>query len=304
MDNLPTPYNSFSGWLKKRYGFAVRKVALTTPFGCPNSDGTLSNDGCIFCDRFEAGFTEETVRDMPVKKQLLEQIEWMEKRTKKPQKYMAYLQSGTNTYGDLKILKTVYQQTVAHEKVVAVAIGTRPDFISEDILTLIEEIFIGKDVWIELGVQTCNEKTLESINRNHTFEDTKRAIEQIKNIGFFVCAHLILGLPGENKEDVFDNIQMMNELKIEGVKLHPLSIVRNSRLEKLQPVLFKRAEYVALVADVIERLSPDIIIQRLVGGGRPEIHLAPDWVMVPAKVIRKIREELNKRGSCQGSKYK
>jgi len=300
-------FNAVSSWLKKRYGAKVRKVALTTPFGCPNRDGVIDLEGCLFCDEKRAGFATGPLARQSVKEQLLSQIETMEKRAKTPQLYMSYLQSGTNTYGPDHALNKVYEQAVDHPKVVAVAIGTRPDWIDNQKLHIIEAAFKGKDIWIELGVQTSNEISLKKLNRNHTFSDSAKAINLIKKRGFFVCAHLILGLPGEKRKQMYETIGAMNAFGVDGVKFHPLSITKGAPLEKiwrkgLFPV-FERIDYVELVADLLERLSCKIVIQRLVGGGRPEVHLAPNWVLAPAEIVQHIERVMENRGSSQGDRF-
>jgi hypothetical protein len=254
-----------------------------------------------------SGFSKKEKIGRNVAEQLANQIESMEKRTKRPQKYMAYLQSGANTYGDLGYLAGIFSQVVTHPKVVSVSIGTRSDCIDEVKLDLIESIFAGYDVWIELGVQSAHDITLNKVNRNHMFSDTARAINLIKKRGFFVCAHLILGLPGENERMMHQSVQAMNEFGVHGVKFHPLSITKGAALEtdwKNDDIrLFDRHEYTDLVIELMEHLSPEITIQRLIGGGRPEVHLAPEWALRPAGSFQLISAKMKRRNTWQGKKY-
>jgi uncharacterized protein len=305
--NPPTglPYLSFSRWLKARYGSPVRKVPLVTGLTCPNRDGTKAVSGCLFCDENSAGVAQEEVEGKSITAQLAEGIKQMEHRARTPQRYMAYLQSGTNTHGESHRLHQIYQQAGAHPLVVAVAIGTRPDCIDVTILDMIEQTLADRDVWIELGVQSSHDRSLELLGRRHTFIDTTRAINLAKARGFFVCAHLILGLPGETDEDMLMTIQAINAFGVDAVKFHPLSITKGSRLEaehkSMDLELLTSERYVELVVKMIEHLSPKVIVQRLVGGGRPETHLAPEWAMGEAGIIKLITDALNAKGTRQGS---
>jgi hypothetical protein len=304
----PIPYNAFSQWLLNRYGTKVRKVALTSRLGCPNRDGTLSYEGCFFCDAHMAGFEEKEIADLSVGEQLVKQIDYMESRTKVPLKYLAYLQAGSNTHGSIHDLHSVYQQINSHPKVVSVAISTRPDCINEEYLDLIEALFEGYDVWIELGMQTSNERTLKAIGRNHTFSDTTRAFDLIKKRGFSICAHLILGLPGETEEDMLQSLEILNRFRIQGVKFHPLSITKGSKYGRKWPdipfPILEEDQYINLIVIMLEHLNPDIVVQRLLGGGRPEVHLAPEWVMQSSRVIQRVRKKMSKEGLYQGRLFR
>lgn len=220
---------------------------------------------------------------------------------------MAYLQTGTNTWGDPDKLREIFKQAIAHEKVVAVAVGTRPDCVPENVLDLMAEVFQGIDVWVELGVQTVHDVTLARIGRNHFFTHSADAINRIRARGFFVCAHLILGLPGESHEQMIETVKAMNEFGVHGVKFHPLTISRGSVYGNQWPQCAAkppgRGEYVDMIGDLLGHLSPEIVVQRLVGGGRPEVLLAPNWVIHQAEVLYEINQTMKKRGLYQGVFY-
>ena len=302
------PYNAFSNWLFDRYQCRVKKVSLSASFGCPNRDGTLSRAGCVFCDEHMAGLIPEKVGGRTVGQQLDVQIQWMEKNSKHHFKYLAYLQAGSNTHGDLEKRQAVYETIAAHSQVVGVSIGTRPDCLNAEVLDQIYQVFGPENVWIELGMQSSFDRTLRQINRNHTFADAQSAILLARQYGFFVCAHLILGLPGEDEQDMIKTVEAVNALDLQGVKFHTMSITQGAALEapwrqgKIE--LFEQGRYVELVIALLERLDPSIVVHRLVGGGRPEVHLAPAWSITSASTLQMIVRRMNRRKTRQGARFK
>ena len=297
------PYNNLSRWMKDRYGVKIRKVALVSGLGCPNRDGVKGRAGCIFCDENMSGHDPEVIEGKSVRQQLHEQIAIYE-RSRVKYLYVPYLQSGSNTYGPHKQLIEVYKQAVDHDKVVAISIGTRPDCVDEELIYLIKETLEGYDVWIDLGVQTFSEQTLAAIERNHTAADSIRAIKQLRQAGFFVCAHLIFGLPGENQDVYRKNADLLAEHDISGVKLHPLFISKGAPLAiqyAARPFpLLSECEYVDIIVDFLRRLPEEVVIHRLVGHGRESVHLEPKWAMEHRRVQECIADEMIKRGVVQG----
>lgn len=299
-------FNAFSAWLRKRHGCRVRKISLTTDFGCPNRDGTIGTDGCFFCDENMAGFDRDSIDGISIEEQLNSQLAYMKSRSKEPIKFMSYLQSGTNTHCSADLLDKTLEIAVSPNDVVALSVSTRPDCITKSHIDVIKHYANIVETWVELGIQSSLDKSLKKLGRNHSFEDSKAAIKMIRQNGIFVCVHLILGIPGETKADMISTIEQINNMKVDGAKFHPLSVTsgaefindyNNKRLK-----LFDLDDYVTTVSDLLEFLDDRIVVQRLVGGGRPEVHIAPEWVLKPSYVIRKIEWEMEKRGTRQGIK--
>jgi radical SAM protein (TIGR01212 family) len=275
------PYLSFSSWLHERFGLPVRKISLNAGLGCPNKDGTLSREGCIFCDANQSGADPQEIAAMSVREQLRGQIERFQHKQKQPHKFLAYLQAGTNTHAPLERLRDIYEQALDHPDVVSLAVSTRPDCLGDDALALIAEVVRQRDAWIELGVQSAHDATLARLGRRHSFAQVADAVARAKRRGFLLCLHLILGLPGETAADMLVTADRVNELQIDAVKLHPLCITRGSALERewrAAPLpLLTESEYADLAAAFLRRLTPGTVIQRLSGAARDDVHLAPDW---------------------------
>lgn len=281
MDEQQLPYLPFSRWLKKRYGASVRKISLNAGFGCPNKDGTISRTGCVFCDVNESGVAPATIAGRAVGRQLHDQIDALRARRPAGRKFMAYLQAGSNTHAPDEVLRDVYAQAVSHPDVVALAVSTRPDCLPESALDLIADAAAGLDVWIELGAQSAHERTLATIGRHHDFPAVVDAVGRAKARGFFVCLHLMVGLPGESVDDMVATARTVAALGLDGVKFHPLCITRGSALEALwrdgKVELLDEGQYVEAVVAMLAALPADVVVQRISGSGRPEVHLAPDW---------------------------
>ena len=295
-------YNDYSTYLKDRYGCKVYRIGLDGGFTCPNRDGTKGKAGCIYCNGNGSRAAYTNPCD-DIRKQLAARIEYL-KKTKAAMKFIAYFQAFTNTYAPVERLKKIYDQALGFDEIVGISIGTRPDTIDRGKLKLISSYLDRFEVWVEFGLQSIHNKTLEEIKRGHTFEDFLTAFELTKQSGIFVSAHVILGLPGETRADMLQTAEMLSKLKVDGVKIHLLHILKDSPLEKLYTngkiTVMEQSEYVELVCDFLEHLSPEIIIQRLTGEGDRANHVAPDWAMDKVGTIDKIRAALRKRGTCQG----
>ncbi len=226
--------------------------------------------------------------------------------TKNANKFIAYFQAFTNTYAKPDRLKNIYDAIIDFKAVVGMSIGTRPDTIDHDKLELISSYKNRYEVWIEYGLQSIHNKTLKYINRGHDFEDFLIALKLTKEFGIPVCVHVILGLPGETRDDMIETARKLSELKIDGIKIHLFHILKGSMLEKLyregKVKVFGQDEYVELASDFLENLSPDIIIQRLTGEGAKGKHVAPLWAFDKIETINKIKKVLTLRGSFQGLK--
>lgn len=296
-------YNDYNSYLRSKYGCKVYRIGLDAGFSCPNRDGTKGTGGCIYCNEDASRASYADPKD-PVKKQLRDRIGYL-KKSKGAWKFIAYFQAFTNTYAPLDKLKAIYDNVLLFKEVVGLSIGTRPDAIDRDKLRLVSSYKDRYEVWVEYGLQSIHDKTLNTINRGHDFKDFLAAFKLAKEFDIPVCAHVILGLPGETRDDMIATSKKISELKIGGVKIHLLHILKGSALEKLynegKSRVLDQDEYVELVCDFLENLSKDIIIQRLTGEGPSDMHIAPLWALDKINTINKIGETLKKRGSFQGA---
>ena len=281
----------------------MQRVSLDAGFSCPNRDGRVGVGGCSFCNERGAAAVGVPV-ELPITEQLLRSKEYL--RTKfRAEKFLGYFQAYTNTYASVDHLRRLYEAVLADTELVGLIIGTRPDCLSAEVLDLLSELHKRTYLWLELGMQTMHNHTLQQINRGHDHSCLADTVARCRERGLRVCLHLILGLPGESREEMLASIREVNRLGVEGVKLHHLHVLQGSRLEQdyrlgtLQ--LLSRDEYVQLVCDAIELLDPAILIHRLMGDGRSEL-VAPDWSRRKLEVLNRIDAELAKRNSRQGSR--
>ena len=295
-------YNDYATYLKSKYGCKVYRIPLDGGFSCPNRDGKKGTGGCIYCNN-DGSRSSYVNPEQSIREQLASRINHL-KKARGAAKFIAYFQAFTNTYAEPDILKAAYDQIIGFKEIVGLSIGTRPDTIDSDKLKLISSYADRYEVWIELGLQSIHNKTLKIINRGHTFEDFLTAYTLTRKVEVPVCAHIILGLPGETKEDMMKTAATLSKLKVDAVKIHLLHVLKGSPLEKLyaegRVVLMTQSEYIELVCDFLENLSPEVIIQRLTGEGDRTNHVAPLWALDKAGTIDKIRKTLTTRGSRQG----
>ncbi len=302
MNSFPRYYR-FSDHLRNKFGCRVYKISLDAGMSCPNRDGTISEDGCIFCDP-QGGSGRQTARShIPLKQQIQEGKLGLKKRYG-AEKFIAYFQSFSNTYGPREKLKALYEEAVSDPDIVGLSISTRPDCLGLDILDLIQRFSKRYDTWIELGVQTLREESLAYIERGHGADVIRTAVDQIKQRGLQTCAHLIVGLPDEDLEDMLMTIQGVCDLGIDAVKFHMLYITERSRLAEPYRTgkipLLSQEQYVATVVRLLEQLAPSILIQRLVSDAHPEILVAPEWLKHKSQVIRDIEQKLEEQNTYQG----
>jgi radical SAM protein, TIGR01212 family len=276
----------YNDYLRQRYGCKVYRIALDAGFSCPN----LESGGCIYCNS-KGSRSSYADPELSIKKQLETRIEYL-KRSKGAKKFIAYFQAHTNTFAPVDKLKIIYDQVVGFDGIVGISIGTRPDTIDRKKLKLIASYKERYEVWLEYGLQSAHDKTLKSINRGHTFDHFIEAVKLTKEFGIPVCAHVILGLPGETKEDMMATAKKLAKLKIEGIKIHLLHILRGSKLEELHKQgvvrLLEQDEYVELAREFLSYLPAGIIIQRLTGQGSKDDHIAPLWALDKIGTINKI----------------
>lgn len=298
-------YNDFNNYLRKRFGCRVQKITIDGGFSCPNRDGTLSFGGCIYCDSKGSG-TGDARRIGSIKKQIQHAKAQLAVRYK-AEKFIAYFQAFTNTYAPCDILRKRYDEALTDCDIVGLAIGTRPDCIDEARLDLVEQYTSTHMVWIEYGLQSMHNRTLQKINRGHTFEDFVRAIRMTRGRNILICVHVILGLPGESREDVLDTATALAGLGIDGIKIHSLYVLKESPLARLFQAggytTLEQETYVEWVTAFLERLSPNVVIQRLTGDPDASALLAPAWSLNKQQTLSLIQETLEAREAWQGKLF-
>lgn len=297
-------YYAFSDYLRERFKTRVHRISLNAGFGCPNRDGTLGVNGCIFCN--EKGFAHFTESDKPLKDQIGQSIKFLRSRFK-AEKFIAYFQNATNTYADTATLKKTYDSISDFPEIVGLFISTRPDTIDREKLDLIESYASRYEVWIEYGLQTIHDSTLRALNRLHTFSHVSKAVLDTSKRNIKIGAHVILGLPGEKKEDMLETAEAISCLPISGVKLHVLHVLKNTKLEEMHKDgnvrLLEGPEYARLACDFLERLKPDCVIFRLVSDAKKDVLIAPEWINRKHETIKQINDEFEKRKTYQGFYY-
>ena len=295
-------YNDLNTYLRSLYGCRVQKITIDAGLSCPNRDGTLSTGGCIYCNARGSG-TGAFTRGLSVAEQLRQGKQALFRRYK-AKKFLAYFQSFSNTYGPVEKLKLLYDEALAVEDVVGLSIGTRPDCVGQSVLELLQGYAQEYLIWVEYGLQSANDATLALVNRGHDTQCFKDAVSATANRGIKICAHVILGLPNETGEDMLHTAKTIADLRIDGIKLHLLYVVKGTRLETLyRQGKFKcleQQEYVDRVCDFLEHIPRHMIIQRLTGDPHPAELTAPQWSLKKSETLAKIRETLEKRDSWQG----
>ena len=299
-------YRSYSSFLKERFGKKVYKICIDGGFTCPNRDVTISFSGCTFCSEGGSGDFCESA-SLSIKDQiLLGQRQTREKY--RGNSYIAYFQAFTNTYASLSRLRELYGQAMEPDEIVGLAIGTRPDCLPDEVLDLLAEYNRRKPVFLELGLQTCHDETAARINRGYESRVFEDAVIRCEKYGLRVCAHIILGLPGEDDSMIGETISFLNGLPVQGVKLSMLHILKNTPLATQYDEhpfhVYTMEEYTDLVVHCIERLRPDIVIERLTGDGPKDLLIAPLWSRDKKRVLNLIHHKLKSYDSWQGKKYK
>ncbi len=302
--NTNKRYNRFSDHLKNLYGVKVYKVTLDAGFTCPNRDGTISSEGCVFCDN-GGSFSQLYPSNISVKEQLDLGITLAIDKYK-AEKFLAYFQAYSNTYKPVNELKIIYDEALSHEDVIGMSIGTRPDCVDEEKLDLISDYTKKHYIWLEYGLQSIHDRSLKFINRGHDFAAFVNALKNTKKRNINVCAHVILGLPNETKQDMLETAKVLGDLGVNGVKIHLLCVLNNTRLAKLyfqgKIPMMEEDEYVETVCDFLELLPPSVTIHRLAGNGLKPNMLAPGWLSKKFIILNKIDKLLEERNSFQGSK--
>ena len=298
-------YLDYSSFIKSTFGERVQKISLDIGFSCPNRDGSKGFGGCTYCNNntFNPDYCEPT---KSIQEQLEQGISFFSEKYK-AQKYLAYFQAYTNTYSDFESLKQLYDEALNVEGVIGLVIGTRPDCISEEIIDYLSFLSKKHFISLEFGVESTLNKTLLQVNRCHTFEETKATYELCKNKGFHIGAHLIIGLPGETKQELLNHAIEISKLPIDTLKLHHLQIVKNSVMAvqyKRNPEnfnLFSSEDYIDFITEFIGNLRPDIIIERFISETPKELLIAPKWNNLKNfEVVAKIDKKLVEKNTWQG----
>ena len=299
-------YNSFVGYFKRKYGERLQKIVLDAGFTCPNRDGKVGRGGCTYCDN-AAFHPSYSTAGKSLHQQMDEGIGFHKVRYRATEHYLAYFQSFSNTYAPLERLKALYEEALSHPDVVGIVIGTRPDCVDEEKLDYIAELAKKHVVIVEYGIESCYDRTLGRINRGHDFETARRAVEMTAQRGIDVGAHFILGLPGETKQMMLDSCALINALPIRSVKFHQLQIVKGTRMEKEYaecPEDFERFsldEYLDFFMDLLERLRPDLFIERFVGEVPPRFVNETPWGLIRnVELLRLLEKRLEERDTWQG----
>jgi len=298
-------YYSFNHHLRQRFGRRIHKVSVDAGFTCPNVDGTVTVGGCNFCDN--RSFSPS--RRLP-RQGITGQIEEGIRRIKlryKVDDFIAYFQPATNTYAPVAKLRTLYEQALAAPQIVGLAVGTRPDAVPDDVLDLLEELAARTYVSVEYGMQTMHDRSLDWMNRGHHHAAMIDAVERSRGRGFEVCAHAILGIPGESHDDILATARELVRLGVDAVKLHNLYAVKGTPLgdeyERGDIRLMQRDEYLRAVVDVLELLPPTMIVERVSGESPPNYHLGPAWCLDKVDIRRALEAEFVRRDTWQGKRW-
>jgi radical SAM protein (TIGR01212 family) len=303
---IPKRYTTFSSELKQIFGGKVQRISVDAGFNCPNRDGSLDTSGCIFCGGHGSG-SFGICRDLDIVAQLEDGKEIM-RRKYRADKFIAYFQAYSNTYAPLPRLRTIFCEALTVPDVVGIIVATRPDCLPEDVLDYLGGLSRQTYVWLELGMQSMYDRSLRFINRHHDHACSVSAIKRAKLRGLRVCAHVILGLPGETHEEMLAMAGELNRLDVDGVKLHLLHVMKGTVLAEMygrgEVTVLDRDYYAGLVCDFLELLDPRILIHRLTGDGGHDNLVAPLWSLKKFEVLNLIDAVLERRGTRQGSKFK
>ena len=272
-------YLDYGTWIRRQFPFRVQKLSVDAGFSCPNRDGTKGLNGCVFCNN--ETFNPSYCQNKDSIDLQLEKGKSFFARKYPDMKYLAYFQAYSNTHAPLDRLKTLYETALKVDDIVGLVIATRPDCIDDEKLDYLAELNKRTFLIVEYGVESCNNDTLKQINRCHTFECSKEAIEKTHERGIRTGAHIILGLPGESKKEILRQANIISELPIDILKLHQMQIVKGTKLaecyEQMKPTIFSVEEYIDLVVEYIRRLRRDIILERFVSQSPKELLVAPNW---------------------------
>jgi hypothetical protein len=299
-------YYDFKSYLLNRFGCSVYKLQIDAGFTCPNRDGSLGSGGCIYCDG--RGSKLRQAGPLPTVAEQIGRGKALYRKLRGAVKFIAYFQTFTNTYGPYDKLKALYDEALSQEDILGLSVGTRPDCVDDRVLDLFEAYAKRSHVWLEYGLQSMHASTLGKINRGHDAETFRRAVLKTAGRDINVCTHVILGLPGEKREEMMETARFVASLPIQGIKIHLFLALEGTVAGDLykagQIGMMEKGEYVSTVCDVLEILPPEMVIQRLTADGYRDIYLAPEWGKKKLDVINAIDREMEKRATWQGANYK
>jgi radical SAM protein (TIGR01212 family) len=296
-------YNTLNHHFRGIFGERVQKVSLDAGFTCPNVDGSVTTGGCTFCDN--RSFSPS--RRIP-RQDIMDQLEVGITRLQsfyKVKQFIAYFQPATNTYAPVEKLRPLYEAPLSHPQVVGMAIGTRPDCVADDVLDLLDEVAAKTYLSVEYGMQTMHDRSLDWMNRGHHHDTFLDAMHRSKNRGFEICAHVILGLPGESHEDMLETARELARVKVDAIKIHNLYAVKNTelavQLERGEVTMLDRDNYVRAVVEFLELTPPSVVVERVSGDAPPDYFVAPQWCQDKPAVRDAIASEMEKRDTWQGA---
>jgi radical SAM protein (TIGR01212 family) len=302
-------FNAYPDYMRKVFGTRVQKVAVDAGFTCPNRDGNVGTGGCTFCnnDAFNPSYCSAS---KPVRQQLQDGKEFHKTRYRSAKKYMAYFQAYSNTYKPLNELKRIYEEALSEEDIVGLVIGTRPDCIDESLLDYFQLLSEKVYLVIEYGIESVYNKTLQRINRGHTFEDSVKALEKTSQRGILTGGHMVFGLPEEKRDEILDSARIISELPLHSVKFHQLQIMNNTRMAEeysqhperfhFLPVI---EDYLEFMVQYIENLNPSFVLERIAGETPPRFNVRVPWDLRYDQVLVKFEKLLEERDTWQGKKW-
>lgn len=301
-------YNEFGPWLKAFMGSKVQKISVNAGFTCPNRDGSVGVGGCTYCNN--QTFNPDYCRTEKNVVQQLEEGKRFFARKYPEMKYMAYFQAYTNTYAGLEVLKRKYEDALSVDGVVGIVIGTRPDCVPNELLDYLGGLSNQAGVIVEYGIESVHDKTLQRINRGHDFACVVDAVRRTAERGIITGGHVILGLPGESRADMLQGAEVLSELPLTTLKMHQLQLIRGTRMadeyfaDSSDFNLFSADEYVDLVIDYVERLRPDLVLERFVSQSPASLLAVPGWGLKNYEFVEKVRRRMDERNAVQGRLYK
>ncbi len=301
-------FNAFSEYIRNVFGGRVQKLSIDAGFTCPNRDGLKGRGGCTYCNNnaFNPSYCEP---DKPISQQIKEGIHFHSRRYRKAVGFLAYFQAYSNTYAPLEVLKKRYGEALGHEEIKGLIIGTRPDCVDSEILDYLAKLSENYYLTVEFGIESCYDRTLERINRGHSFKTTEKALEECEKRNIRTGGHMIIGLPGETRNEILKEAEILSELRVNQLKFHQLQIVKGSLMAKEYENVpesfsfFEIDEYLEIMREFIERLKPGIVIERIAGETIPGYNLRAGWGLRYDEILKRFEKHLEETNSWQGRKY-
>lgn len=299
-------FNAYANYFRNHFGERIQKLSLDAGFTCPNRDGNLGVGGCTYCnnDAFNPSYCQP---QKSVEQQIKEGMEFHQNRYRRAGKYLAYFQAYSNTYAGIDKLKTIYEQALQFPEVVGLVIGTRPDCINKEQLKYFQELSEKYYLIIEYGIESCYDKTLKRINRGHSYQQAVDAIHQTAELGIKTGAHMMFGLPGESREEMLAEADILSELPLNNIKFHQLQIIKDTQMENEyredpeQFDFFELEEYIDFVIRFLEKINPAFVVERFSGEVPPRFLVSPGWGKIRNdQILTMIEKQLEERNSWQG----